>query len=90
MKAPTMGNRIERLNHGNVAGTIPLEMSNAGSKGALTANSSTGQVFHRNSITGFCRIGIIGFGITCVIGCTRVPLPAARIMAFIDVPSLKT
>ena len=31
---------------GNVAGTIPSEMSNAGSKGALTANSSTGEVFY--------------------------------------------
>jgi hypothetical protein len=30
-------------------------------------------------------MGIIGLGIVYVIGRTRVPLPAARIMAFIDV-----
>jgi hypothetical protein len=39
----------------------------------------------RNSITGFWRIGIIGLGVVCVIGRTRVPLPAARIIAFIGV-----
>ena len=31
-------------------------------------------------------MGIIGLGMVWVIGCTRVPLPAARIMAFMQVP----
>jgi hypothetical protein len=30
-------------------------------------------------------MGIIGLGMVCVIGRTRVPLPAARIIAFIGV-----
>ena len=38
----------------------------------------------RNSITGFCRMGIMGLGIVWVMGCTRVPLPAARIIAFMS------
>ena len=45
---------------------------------------------NRNSITGFCRMGIIGLGITWVIGCTLVPLPAAKIIAFIGACSLPT
>ena len=32
-------------------------------------------------------MGIIGLGIVCVMGRTRVPLPAAKIIAFIGVCS---
>src|SRR5947207_330142 len=37
----------------------------------------------RNSITGLLMMGIIGLGTKSVRGRTRVPLPAARIIAFI-------
>src|SRR5687767_9441321 len=36
----------------------------------------------RNSMTGRLMIGIIGLGTVSVIGRTRVPFPAARIIAF--------
>lgn len=46
INAPTMGKRMDKLSQGNWAGMIPAAISAAGSKGALTANSSKGQVFH--------------------------------------------